>query len=61
MWQDYYTPKTLEEAVSLLDQFASQARIIAGGTDLILELERNQRPTTSILIDISRIPGLDQI
>jgi xanthine dehydrogenase iron-sulfur cluster and FAD-binding subunit A len=61
MWQDYYTPNTLEEAVTLLDQFAPAARIIAGGTDLILEIERDQRPDTRILIDISRIPGLDQI
>ena len=53
MWQDYYTPKTLEEAVSLLDQHSSTARIIAGGTDLILELERNLRPNTDILIDIA--------
>jgi carbon-monoxide dehydrogenase medium subunit len=61
MWQEYFTPKSLDEAIELLDRFAPSARIIAGGTDLILELERSQRPDTHILIDISRIPDLDQI
>jgi len=61
MWTGYYTPSTLQEAVELLAAHSEQARIIAGATDLILELERGQHSGVDILIDISRIPGQDLI
>jgi carbon-monoxide dehydrogenase medium subunit len=61
MWTRYYTPSTLQEAVELLAAHNERSRIVAGATDLILELERGQRPGVNILIDISRIPGQDMI
>jgi carbon-monoxide dehydrogenase medium subunit len=54
-------PATIEEAVSLLAREGSRARVIAGGTDLLLELARRQRPEVDTLIDITAIPGLDRI
>ena len=61
MWEAYYSVSTLSEALSLLNEFQETARIVAGGTDLILELERGQRPALSTIIDITRVKGLDQI
>ncbi len=61
MWKEYISPKSLEEALHILAQYRDRARIIAGGTDLILELERGLRKGVDVLVDISRIPGLDQI
>jgi xanthine dehydrogenase iron-sulfur cluster and FAD-binding subunit A len=61
MWHKYYTPASLDEARHLLAQNQGHARIVAGATDLILELERGQRPAIDTLIDITRIPGLDEI
>ncbi|MDW8316332.1 MAG: FAD binding domain-containing protein [Anaerolineae bacterium] len=60
MWHTYYQPTTLSEALALLSQHGDQARVIAGGTDLIIELERGVR-RQRILVDITRIPGLDRI
>jgi xanthine dehydrogenase iron-sulfur cluster and FAD-binding subunit A len=60
MWQTYYTPSTLSQAFVLLAEHGPAARVIAGGTDLLLELERGARQA-SVLIDITRIPGLDAI
>ena len=40
MWQRYHLPNSLDETLDLLDRYGSTCRILAGGTDLILELER---------------------
>jgi carbon-monoxide dehydrogenase medium subunit len=61
MWHEYYNAATTDEAIRLLGQKGEGARIVAGGTDLILELERGVRRDIHTLIDITRIPGLDQI
>jgi len=61
MWQNYYSVTSVEEALELLAQFGARARIVAGATDLLLELERGGRAGVDTLVDITRVPGLDQI
>lgn len=60
-WKTYYSAHTLSEALELLAAYAERARIVAGATDLMIEMERGQRPGVQVLIDITRIPGLDSI
>jgi len=61
MWHAYHTVTSLDEALEILAQKGASARIVAGATDLILELERGVRRGVDTLIDITRIPALDQI
>ena len=61
MWTRYYTVSTLAETLQLLAEYRERARVIAGGTDILLEIERGQRPGVEVLIDITRLHGLDQI
>ncbi len=57
---DYVTAASVEEALATLASLRGQGRLIAGGTDLVIQLQRGER-TTRTLVDISRIPGLDEI
>ena len=61
MWKTYFCTATIEETLQLLSKYAGKAKVIAGGTDLVLELERGIYPQNEFLIDISRIGGLDEI
>ncbi|MFZ5911107.1 MAG: FAD binding domain-containing protein [Chloroflexota bacterium] len=61
MWNTYFTAASLEEALRILGEQGERARIVAGATDLILELERGLRREIDTLVDITRIPGLDRI
>mgnify|MGYP001035182105 CR=1 FL=1 len=57
---DYKTPKTLKEACHLLWEAHGKAKIIAGGTDLVIGL-RNGDQNPQSLIDITNIPELRKI
>jgi len=57
---DYLRPQTLEEALSLLNQHGEKAKLIAGGTDVIV-LIKQKAMMPEVLISLRGIPGLDQI
>jgi xanthine dehydrogenase iron-sulfur cluster and FAD-binding subunit A len=61
MWKKYILAESIEAAVEALANEGESARIIAGGTDLILEIERGVRQGIHTIIDITKIPGLDEI
>jgi carbon-monoxide dehydrogenase medium subunit len=56
----YYEPKTIEEACRLLSQFGEDAKVLAGGTDLIPRMRRGLKAPNHI-VNIKKIPGLDSI
>lgn len=61
MWTDYISATSIDETLHILAERGERARIVAGATDLILEMERGVRRGIETLVDITRIPGLDQI
>jgi xanthine dehydrogenase iron-sulfur cluster and FAD-binding subunit A len=65
MYRFYESPTTLDEALRLKAEHGENARIIAGGTDLLIELDRGVRKAEDGgapgVIDLTRIPGLAEI
>ena len=60
MWESYLQPTSLPEALSILSASEPSTRVIAGGTDILVELSRGQRPAET-LVDITRLRELDYI
>ena len=53
----YARPATVAEAVALLEEHGPDARLLAGGTDLVIEL-RNHWVEPKLVIDLKHIPEL---
>lgn len=56
----YSEPETLDEAVAALSAGGDTARVLAGGTDLIVDMKIERLPTTAV-VNIKKIPGLSGI
>jgi aerobic carbon-monoxide dehydrogenase medium subunit len=55
---EYHAPGTLDEALSILDRFGDEAKVLAGGQSLI-PLMKLRFAVPQALVDINRIAGLD--
>lgn len=60
MWDSYLQPATLDEALAILSAADPSIRVVAGGTDVLVELSRGIRPART-LVDITRLTELDDI
>ena len=57
---DYHSPKTLSEAIGLLSRLGEGAKVLSGGQSL-LPLMKLRLGSAGHLVDIGRIPGLEDI
>lgn len=60
-WQYYHTPQTVEEALAILARYNGAAQVIAGGTDLLIDLQYGGEPPRTALVDVTRIPEMTTI
>ena len=56
----YAAPKTVAEAASLLSDKGDRARILAGGTDIIVQVREGRRDIDA-LVDIKHIPDVNEL
>ena len=57
---EYTAPQTLREAVRLLAEKGSGARILAGGTDLIVQMRINRHRPDRV-VDVKNIPEVNEL
>ncbi|PYV44714.1 MAG: carbon monoxide dehydrogenase, partial [Acidobacteria bacterium] len=57
---DYVAPGNLAEALGLLKEKGDRARVLSGGTDLIVQVREDKR-RVALMIDVKRIPELMEL
>lgn len=57
---DYATPTTVADAVVMLSDLSKNACVLAGGTDLIVQLRENRR-RTDLVVNIKKITELNEL
>ena len=61
LWKHYLLPTSVEQAVTALNEANGPAAVIAGGTDLLLDLDQGRHQPVETLVDVTRIEELKQI
>lgn len=59
-WNFYHLPHTLDEALAIL-QNDPHSKVIAGGTDLLLELQQGRHAPVKTLVDLAQIAELQRL
>lgn len=57
---EYNAPRTLQEAVACLHEADGRGRVLAGGTDILVQLRERLRDA-DVLVDVKKIPELTEI
>jgi carbon-monoxide dehydrogenase medium subunit len=57
---DYAAPQSVAEAAALLAEHGERARVLAGGTDLLVQMRAGRRQP-GLVVDVKNIPELTQI
>lgn len=62
LWEDYLLPASIEETLVAFADYGASASLIAGGTDLLIDLQEEDVSTRpAVLIDVTAIPDLQGI
>jgi carbon-monoxide dehydrogenase medium subunit len=57
---EYHQPESLVEAIALAERYGAEASFLAGGTDLIVQIERGGMAPRHV-VGLERVPGLTGI
>ncbi|MDE3258994.1 MAG: xanthine dehydrogenase family protein subunit M [Gemmatimonadota bacterium] len=57
---DYVAPQSVDEAVAVLSENGSDARMLAGGSDIIAQLKEGRRQV-KVLVDVKKIPAANEL
>lgn len=58
LWKHYHNAQTVTDALQVLAEAPGRACLIAGGTDLMLDLQQGNHPPVHTLVDVTAIPEM---
>lgn len=58
LWKNYHNAQTVTDALQALADAPQEACLIAGGTDLMLDLQQGNHPPVHTLVDVTAIPEM---
>ncbi|HJW91456.1 MAG TPA: FAD binding domain-containing protein [Anaerolineales bacterium] len=61
IWKNYHCAVSISDVLQALAASPGPARIIAGGTDLLLDLLQNRHPIVHTLVDVTSVPELNAL
>jgi len=61
LWKNYHLAQSISDALYALANASGPARLVAGGTDLLLELQQGRHPPMHTLVDVSEVPEMATI
>jgi carbon-monoxide dehydrogenase medium subunit len=61
LWQEFLIPGSISEAVQALTSAPSSVCLIAGGTDLMLDIQQGRHSAIHTMVDVTSIPELNQL
>ena len=61
LWTNYHQPVTVDEGLAFLAQHEGAARVVSGGTDLLLEMQQGHKPPVAALVDVTGIAEMGEI
>ncbi len=61
LWKKYLQPSTVEDALVALGVEPDRSAVVAGGTDLLLDLQQGRYSAVNTLVDVTQIPEMTAI
>lgn len=58
LWEEYHLAHDITEALQTLAEAPGEASLIAGGTDLLLDIQQGRHPRVHTLVDVTQIPEM---
>jgi carbon-monoxide dehydrogenase medium subunit len=58
LWQNYHLAQSVKNALNTMIDAPESVQLIAGGTDLLLDLQQGRHPHVHTLVDITRVPEM---
>lgn len=58
IWKNYHLAQSIQDALDALTNAQGPARLISGGTDLLLDLQQGRHPPVDTLVDVTAVPEM---